>query len=478
MKYLVRSLSIALAAGLQLLPLCRVAASTSALSSGALAAIFRWVAGAGMALGATHAVSGASTTINSPTTAKGTNGIPFLYRITTAPDAANQFQASPLPSGLVVGATTGRISGVPLETGTWSVLLWASDNFNPSRTVTQIMTLNIVPGGPTAPIIVTQPKSLSVNQGTTASLSVEAVGTAPINYQWQRSSTNLPGATATNLVFPSISPLDAGNYRVILSNSIGSVTSSVVSVAVKVPPTITVAPVPQLVPAGKSASFSVQATGTSFLSYTWFHDGQTVVGGTLSTLTIPSVSAATAGQYTVRVLNSVGSVTSAPVALTLLLPPVITANPAPLSVLVGDTAVFSVAATSQVAPGYQWYFSGAPIQDATNSTLTLPGVTTANAGDYHAVVSNDAGTVTSTDARLTVQEVINTPLVLTAPAVDATGLSLKATGPVNSDFVLWTSADLLSWEPIQTNRVIDGVFQFTGLALPEGIRFYRATASR
>jgi hypothetical protein len=54
------------------------------------------------------------------------------------------------------------------------------------------------------------------------------------------------------------------------------------------------------------------------------------------------------------------------------------------------------------APVFQWSKDGAPINGATSATLTLNGVTSANAGAYTVVVSNAAGSVPSAPAVLTV----------------------------------------------------------------------------
>ena len=86
--------------------------------------------------------------------------------------------------------------------------------------------------------------------------------------------------------------------------------------------------------------------------------------------------------------------------------PVITTQPASQSVNAGAGVSLTVAATG--ATGYQWQFNGTTISGATNSTLTLPAVTTSQQGSYTVVVSNGNGSVTSNAAVLAVN---------TAPAI-------------------------------------------------------------
>lgn len=77
-------------------------------------------------------------------------------------------------------------------------------------------------------------------------------------------------------------------------------------------------------------------------------------------------------------------------------------QPQSLTVEAGATAEFSVLAQGTPEPSYQWYFNDAAISGATSSTLTITNAQTTNAGSYTVTVSNSLGTVTSSEAILTV----------------------------------------------------------------------------
>jgi hypothetical protein len=79
------------------------------------------------------------------------------------------------------------------------------------------------------------PQSQTVFRGGTATLSVVAVGTQPLSYQWLLNNTNLSGATTSSLVFTDVQLSDAGTYSVILSNSVGTVISSNALLTVNLP---------------------------------------------------------------------------------------------------------------------------------------------------------------------------------------------------------------------------------------------------
>ena len=82
-------------------------------------------------------------------------------------------------------------------------------------------------------------------------------------------------------------------------------------------PVITNQPQSITVSEGNQASFSVTATGTPPLSYQWRKNSVNISGATNSSYTIPAVVAGDAGNYSVVVSNSAGSVTSNNASLTV-----------------------------------------------------------------------------------------------------------------------------------------------------------------
>jgi hypothetical protein len=92
--------------------------------------------------------------------------------------------------------------------------------------------------------------------------------------------------------------------------------------------------------------------------------------------------------------------------------PTITTQPTNQTVVVGGTASFSVTASGTPPLGYQWSFDGTNIVGATNTTLTLTNVQLVQAGNYAMVVTNTYGSVTSSNAVLTV---LVPPTIITQP---------------------------------------------------------------
>jgi hypothetical protein len=187
-----------------------------------------------------------------------------------------------------------------------------------------------------------------------------------------------------------------------VTNSFGSVTSAGATLVVDVAPTITTQPASQTVDEGNTATFTVVATGTPAPTYQWYLGGIPLSGATSSTLTIGNVQPANAGSYTVIVTNSISSVTSKAATLTVDAAPSITAQPQSQTVAAGSSVTFSVVASGNPAPTYQWSLNGTPLSGATKANLTLNNVKAANDGTYTVAVTNALGSVTSAGATLTV----------------------------------------------------------------------------
>ncbi|MFM8337383.1 MAG: immunoglobulin domain-containing protein, partial [Opitutaceae bacterium] len=325
------------------------------------------------------------------------------------------------------------------------------------------------------PVITRQPSGTSVAAGQSVALSVEVSGSPVISYQWRRDGVALAGATSATLNLGAVSAGSAGSYDVMVANSAGHVASRPATVSVPaaaVAPAITAQPVSLTVTPGSAATFAVTATGSAPLVYEWRRDGVAVPGATEATLFLPAVYATSAGGFSVVVSNSAGSVTSSSATLTVssaAVSPVITTQPASQSVAAGGSATLSVVATGTAPLAYQWRKDGAAIAGATRDSYALSSFTAAAAGSYSVVVSNSAGSVTSS------------PAVVSLAA--STGLSGAVFGTFAGDagsFALWVRADrtavflgfLRSGGRALLNRTAeigaDGRFQFSLESSPSG----------
>ena len=274
------------------------------------------------------------------------------------------------------------------------------------------------------PSINFQPQSLTATNGTFAQLTVSASGSSPLYYQWYfNTNTLLAGQTATNLNFANVTTNNIGVYTVVITNVAGAITSSPASLSVVSGPSITSQPQGLNVTNADAANFTVTVNGDSPLSYQWYFNTNTLLAGqTATNLYFASTVTSNTGFYTVVVANPVGAVTSSPAALNVssASKPIITAQPAGLTLTNGAVSTFAVTAVGQNPLKYQWYFNtnlvstnllGIILGNKTNSTLTFTNVTT-NTGYYSVIITNTLGKATSSPALLTV---VSRPVITLQP---------------------------------------------------------------
>lgn len=175
---------------------------------------------------------------------------------------------------------------------------------------------------PESLVIVRQPQSQSVLIGTNVTFTGTAVGPGTLGYQWQFNAGDLAGATNEVLLITNVQPANIGDYRVIVTNDYGSVTSSVATLTIA-SPIITAPPQNQHVPLGSNATFTVTATGPGPLGYQWQFNASDLAGATNDVLIITNAQPANVGNYRVIVANEYGRSTSSVATLTLLLPPTV-----------------------------------------------------------------------------------------------------------------------------------------------------------
>jgi subtilase family serine protease len=255
----------------------------------------------------------------------------------------------------------------------------------------------------TAPVITNQPASQSIGVGGTASFTVGVEGSSPLYAQWFFNGAIITGATNCPLTLTDVQLNQSGNYAVVITNTFGSVASSNATLTVLAPPVITSQPINQSVPVGSVVTISAVAVGTAPLAYQWTFDTTNLPGATNTTLTLANVQLNQGGAYALLVTNAYGSVASSNAVINAYgVPPFITTQPANQSVAVGGTATFTVVAGGTPPLSYQWSLNNTNISTATNSSLTLANVQSAQAGNYQVKISSPYGTTNSAPAVLTV----------------------------------------------------------------------------
>ena len=143
----------------------------------------------------------------------------------------------------------------------------------------------------------------------------------------------------------------------------------------------------------------------------------------------------------------------------------------------GANALITAGVVGTPPLGYQWLCNGTNLPGATNAWLTLTNVAVANQGSYSLVVSNQFGSVTSSNAALTVLRA--TPHFDSSPGslqISANGLSMRLSGlSAHGLIIVYRSTNLVDWLPISTNPPVTGTLQILDPTVTNSLpRFYQA----
>lgn len=308
-------------------------------------------------------------------------------------------------------------------------------------------------------------------------------------FKWQFNFVDITSYSTNgnnlSLAANTVTAAKSGIYTVVFKSTVGGTTVVPDEAynsywAFGVAPAITASPQATNVLAGSNVTLSAFATvqqnpyGNNLsLGFLWYLNGTNLVSvqnsaGTNQTanLNLSNVAPADAGLYTVVVTNYWGSTTSAPALLTVSGSPLISSQPASKSALVGQTVKFSVVATGSDPLSYQWRKGLVPLSNGgiysgvTSNTVTLTGLQVTDADVYSVIVTNAAGSTTSSNATLAVF-----PPPTFGLSSSAGTLQLNANTVTGLTYVVQTTMGLDTptvWVPITTNVVpANGTLLFT-----------------
>ena len=282
-----------------------------------------------------------------------------------------------------------------------------------------------------------QPMSADVCGESAVTLTVDATGSPPLFYQWQKDGVEIPDAEGASYTLEGFSSLDIGAYDVVVTSGCGTETSLAAILSLDVGPELTSQPQARTVCSDAPVLLGVTATGTEPLAYRWRRDGEALLGANESTLTITAADSDPAGLYDVVVTNLCGMAVSSTAEVGFREPPRFTTQPASQQLCRGEASVLSAFVTGSEPLAYQWRKDGEELVGATEPTYPLPFVTEADAGTYELFVTNDCGQTTSNAIVIATDE----PAELMSQPVGATlcdgenlVLSARATGTPPLEF--------------------------------------------
>ncbi len=368
--------------------------------------------------------------------------------------------------------------------GVKTVKLTGTNSFGCSNSKELSLTVQTAPIFTKQPVLDTTICSGSSYQLTTG---VNNGGNSSVSYQWYFNDLSNPitGATQADYTIPIMSPANAGNYILRVTNSGCGLNAISLTATVRY----------QVVPAssftflnqsanyvtGSTAiacannsnfSFTANAPPTSGITYLWnFGDNTTALGQNVT-------HQFGIGSYSLNLTTSANGCSSSSNATTTTIkidgaPSISTNLPTALIVKSGSPINLSVSALNNSISNvstlnYQWYFNSNTIPTETKTTYDITSSSSSNAGPYYVKVTNVCGTVNSTVVNITI---INAPSITTQPTSQSVCIggntSLSVTATVNDGSVptyQWYYQQTLSSGPLPIDQSVTNILSLSSFS--------------
>lgn len=273
-----------------------------------------------------------------------------------------------------------------------------------------LLTLSGCAGGfqgfrPVAPTI-TQPASINVPLGQTATFTVTATGTGPLTYQWFKNGLPISGANSSTYTTPATLAGDSGSvFTVTVSNPAGSVTSGPATLTVQLPPPVAKSIVPSSATPPYNSSVMLVPTfsgGTAVIGSTGVGSSD-ITASAVNGASYPTPALTSTTAYTLTVTDSKGNVVSTTCVVTptgVSITPISPAN----QTLAPGQITFTATASGGATNGLTWTASSGTFSGNIWTAPTVAGTYTITATS----VDNPSVSVTTTIT-------ISAPVILTQP---------------------------------------------------------------
>ena len=267
--------------------------------------------------------------------------------------------------------------------------------------------------------VTAQPANAYLTAGKTAQFAVKAKGTG-LTYQWQYrksaagkwTAASATGNKTASMSVPVTAARNGYQYRCKIKDQYGNVIYSEAAVLTCVTLKFTTHPVNQNLMTGKTAKFTVKATGTE-LKYQWQYRTSSTgawknasgTGNKTATLRVVATAARNGYQYRCQITDKYGNTAYSKVATLKIVVFKVTAQPANKYLPAGKTAKFTVKA-SGTGLKYQWQYrtsskgswKAASATGNKTATLSVAATATRNGWQYRCKITDKYGNVLYSNA--------------------------------------------------------------------------------
>lgn len=245
-----------------------------------------------------------------------------------------------------------------------------------------------------------QPVSTTVYEGGSTTFSMNVSSSLVVAYSWTKDGVEI--GTGSSLNITNATQSHAGTYGCSVTDAINTINCAPFTLSVTAGIKITQQPSNTTLNVGGNTTFTVAATSSLPLTYSWTKNGTVIGSG--SSLAISNATLNDAGTYSCSVSDGVKSASCTAFTLTVNDSVKITQQPTSTTLYEGGSTTFAVTATSSLPMTYSWTKNGTVV--GTSRTLTISSAKLSDAGTYSCTVSDSTKTVSCNSFTLTVNAIV------------------------------------------------------------------------
>jgi hypothetical protein len=317
-----------------------------------------------------------------------------------------------------------------------------------------------------APTITTQSAPiLNVGLLSSISMSVNVIGSKPINYQWYLNNSPIFGANQSYYYKQNAYYSDSGSYILSASNSYGIASSTPITVNVGRPVIINNSSSNVYDVFGSDINLFVSAVGDAPISYQWYQNNISIDKATSAVYFKQNSAPQDVGIYNAVISNAYGGVTSNPIKVDLHVAPskpnISYGGNAPVAInasknisnIVGSKIDITANFSGNTPFTYQWYFNNVAIPNATSSIYSKLNTTSLDSGQYYLKASNAYGFATSSIINIFLYNFPDIPQNLSATQYQSSSLDVT---------LEWTPSNLATGYTVYSSLNQNGLYKIVG----------------
>lgn len=274
------------------------------------------------------------------------------------------------------------------------------------------------------PVIIQPIKGGMIAVNGSFTFSVDAIGSPPLKYSWYKNGVPILNQKNSTYIISNAALSNDANYYCKVSNNSYTINSNTVRLQVLNPVSIVTQPTTIYLNPNDTGFLMVSGIGSEPIIYSWYKDNIFITSSSINQLYIVDANSTDVATYYCKISNPISFVDSNTARVELIQKIVIVSIPSNISINPTKTVNVNLQCTGTLPITAQWQKDGtaykAPVIINSGGTIPLliSNIQNSDEGTYTCVLTNMAGTITSSSFKIYVNKKVEFTLQPVASTVN------------------------------------------------------------